>query len=42
MISGLFPPDAGEIQIDGRPLTSDTDPIKRRIGLVPRSGSTTN
>src|SRR4249919_2152083 len=36
MISGLFPPDAGEIRIDGRPLTSDTDPIKRRIGLVPQ------
>ena len=36
MISGLFPPDAGEIRIDGRPLTGDTDPIKRRIGLVPQ------
>jgi len=36
MISGLFPPDAGEIRIDGQVSRSDTDPIKRRIGLVPQ------
>ena len=36
MFSGLLVPDAGEILIDGRPLGGDTDPIKRRIGLVPQ------
>jgi ABC-2 type transport system ATP-binding protein len=36
MISGLLQPDAGEIRIDGRPLRGDTDPMKRRIGLVPQ------
>ena len=36
MISGLLSPDAGEILIGGRALTGDTDPLKRRIGLVPQ------
>src|SRR5947209_3968986 len=36
MIAGLLRPDTGEILIDGRPLRGDTDPIKRRIGLVPQ------
>jgi len=36
MISGLLTPDAGEINIDGRLLKGDTDPVKRKIGLVPQ------
>ena len=36
MISGLLAPDAGEILIDGRPLRGDSDPAKRKIGLVPQ------
>jgi len=36
MIVGLIRPDAGEILIDGRPLRGDTDPVKRKIGLVPQ------
>jgi ABC-2 type transport system ATP-binding protein len=36
MIAGLVAPDAGEIRIGGRALTGDTDPLKRRIGLVPQ------
>ncbi|PWU11871.1 MAG: ABC transporter ATP-binding protein [Terriglobia bacterium] len=36
MISGLLRPDAGEVRIEGRPLQGDTDPIKRKIGLVPQ------
>ena len=34
MICGLIRPDSGEILIDGRPLVGDTDPAKRKIGLV--------
>jgi linearmycin/streptolysin S transport system ATP-binding protein len=36
MIAGLLRPDSGEVLIEGRPLRGDTDPIKRRIGLVPQ------
>ena len=36
MIAGLLQPDAGEVRVDGQPLTRDTDPVKRRIGLVPQ------
>ncbi|HEX9009468.1 MAG TPA: ABC transporter ATP-binding protein [Holophagaceae bacterium] len=36
MIAGLLPPDSGQVLIDGRSLTGDTDPLKRRIGLVPQ------
>ncbi len=36
MIVGLLRPDAGEVLIDGSPLRGDTDPIKRKIGLVPQ------
>jgi linearmycin/streptolysin S transport system ATP-binding protein len=36
MISGLVTPDRGEVTIDGIRLSSDTDPVKRRIGLVPQ------
>jgi ABC-2 type transport system ATP-binding protein len=37
MIAGLFPPDSGEVLIEGRPLRGDTDPVKRKIGLVPQN-----
>ena len=36
IIAGLIRPDSGSVKIDGRALTGDTDPIKRRIGLVPQ------
>jgi len=36
IIAGLLTPDRGEVRIDGRPLSGDTDPAKRRIGLVPQ------
>jgi ABC-2 type transport system ATP-binding protein len=36
MIAGLVRPDSGSVQIEGRPLAGDTDPNKRRIGLVPQ------
>jgi ABC-2 type transport system ATP-binding protein len=36
MIAGLVRPDAGEVRIAGRTLSSDTDPVKRDIGLVPQ------
>jgi len=36
MIAGLIRPDSGSVQIEGRPLGGDTDPNKRRIGLVPQ------
>ncbi len=37
MIAGLFPPDSGEVLIDGSPLRGDTDPVKGKIGLVPQN-----
>jgi ABC-type multidrug transport system ATPase subunit len=36
ILSGLLRPDSGEVLIEGRPLHGDTDPLKRRIGLVPQ------
>ena len=36
MIAGLVTPDRGEILIAGHRLAGDTDPAKRRIGLVPQ------
>ena len=36
MIAGLLTPDAGEVLIGGQRLSGDTDPAKRRIGLVPQ------
>src|SRR2546426_11216808 len=36
MIAGLLTPDRGQVLIAGRPLAGDTDPAKRRIGLVPQ------
>src|SRR5262245_52386887 len=36
MIAGLVTPDRGEVLVAGRRLSGDTDPAKRRIGLVPQ------
>jgi ABC-2 type transport system ATP-binding protein len=36
MIAGLATPDRGSITIGGATLSGDTDPAKRRIGLVPQ------
>lgn len=37
MIAGLLKPDSGEVLIEGEALRSDTDPVKRKIGLVPQN-----
>jgi ABC-2 type transport system ATP-binding protein len=36
IIAGLLSPDSGEVLIDGKQVTSDTDPLKLKIGLVPQ------
>jgi linearmycin/streptolysin S transport system ATP-binding protein len=36
MIAGLVTPDRGAVTIDGVAVSGDTDPVKRRIGLVPQ------
>jgi ABC-2 type transport system ATP-binding protein len=36
IVSGLVTPDGGEVLIGGARLGGDTDPCKRRIGLVPQ------
>src|SRR5467141_4045207 len=36
MIAGLLTPDRGEVLVGGQRLAGDTDPAKRRIGLVPQ------
>jgi ABC-2 type transport system ATP-binding protein len=36
MLCGLITPDRGEVRIAGRKLSGDTDPGKRKIGLVPQ------
>jgi len=36
MIAGLLAPDQGQVQIDGVQVTGDTNPVKRKIGLVPQ------
>ena len=36
LIAGLLTPDAGEVLVGGQRLSGDTDPAKRRIGLVPQ------
>ena len=37
LIAGLLRPDSGEVLIEGKPVQSDTDPVKRKIGLVPQN-----
>ncbi|HTS66871.1 MAG TPA: ABC transporter ATP-binding protein [Candidatus Acidoferrales bacterium] len=36
MIAGLLQPDRGEVRIEGSAVRRETDPVKRRIGLVPQ------
>ncbi len=36
MITGLLPPDSGQVLIGGKPLTGDADPAKQNIGIVPQ------
>jgi ABC-2 type transport system ATP-binding protein len=36
MIAGLIEPNGGEVLVEGARLSGDTDPKKRRIGLVPQ------
>ncbi len=36
LLTGLLHADGGEVLLDGRPLTGDTDPRKRLLGLVPQ------
>ena len=36
MISGFVTPDDGAVLVSGAPLAGDTDPKKRKIGLVPQ------
>ena len=36
IIAGLLTPTSGAVLIDGRPIAGDTDPVKRKIGLVPQ------
>jgi ABC-2 type transport system ATP-binding protein len=36
MIAGLLAPDRGEVRIEGAVPRGETDPVKRRIGLVPQ------
>jgi ABC-2 type transport system ATP-binding protein len=36
MIAGLIAPDSGQVLIDGQPISGATNPVKRRIGLVPQ------
>jgi ABC-2 type transport system ATP-binding protein len=36
IIAGLLTPERGEVLVGGRSLSGDTDPGKRRIGLVPQ------
>src|SRR5205807_10306341 len=36
MIAGLLTADRGDVLVGGSRLVRDTDPVKRRIGLVPQ------
>ena len=36
MIAGLLRPDRGEVRIQGTVIRGETDPLKRKIGLVPQ------
>ncbi|HEX5227318.1 MAG TPA: ABC transporter ATP-binding protein [Bryobacteraceae bacterium] len=36
IIAGLVRPDSGAVKIEGRELAGDSDPLKRKIGLVPQ------
>jgi ABC-2 type transport system ATP-binding protein len=36
MIAGLLTPDRGDVRVSGVPVIGDTNPLKRRVGLVPQ------
>jgi ABC-2 type transport system ATP-binding protein len=36
MIAGILKPDRGEVRVYGSVIRGETDPVKRRIGLVPQ------
>jgi ABC-2 type transport system ATP-binding protein len=36
MIAGLITPNRGDVLVEGQRLSGDTDPLKRKIGLVPQ------
>ena len=36
MLAGLVQAEGGQVLVDGRPVGGDTDPARRRIGLVPQ------
>jgi ABC-2 type transport system ATP-binding protein len=36
MLIGLFPPDSGDVQLDGQPFGPNASAQKQRIGLVPQ------
>ncbi len=36
MLAGLLTPTGGQVLIEGRPLAGDTDPLKKKLGLVPQ------
>src|SRR5260370_42003260 len=36
MIAGLLRPDGGEVRIEGGIVRTETDPVKRRLRLVPQ------
>jgi ABC-2 type transport system ATP-binding protein len=36
VICGILRPDSGQVLVDGQQITSDTSPVKRRIGYVPQ------
>lgn len=35
IIAGIWPPDSGEVEIDGSSITNGKDALKRKIGYVP-------
>jgi len=35
-IAGLVTPERGDVLIGGKPMSGDTDPLKKKIGLVPQ------
>src|SRR5215813_10948764 len=37
LIAGFLKPDSGEVLIGGKPVQSDCDPVKHKIGLVPQN-----
>ena len=36
MVAGLIAPDSGQVLINGATITGDTNPVKRKIGLIPQ------